>query len=625
MNNWKQISVGDFVEFNPSESIKKGSISRKIGMDKLGTFQRKINGYEYSQYTAGPKFRNGDTVVAKITPCLENGKTAYVDILDDDELAFGSSEFIVLRENEYSDKKFIYYLARSPWFRERAISCMEGTSGRKRVNEGALKRQEILVPSTKKEQQKIAAVLSALDDKIEVNNKINAELEAMAKTLYDYWFVQFEFPITNESHPELVSGSHPKGYKSSGGKMVYNSTLKREIPEGWEVKFVDDLLRKNESNLKLNAKEYSSEGKFPIVDQSTDFIAGFSDKVDYKIDISVDFPAIVFGDHTRILKLINFDFIRGADGTQVLFSNNERLPQILFYHSLLKIDLSNYGYARHFKFLKDSMIILPHLDLANKFERKANIFYKKILNNQKQNQELAQLRDWLLPMLMNGQVKVEDAADEFLGMVAEPFVDYQINNLTDKDKKIRRKMLATYIINQSLDDTSFGKTKFEKLLHLVESHIVKGDYNQKYSVQAAGPYDGGFTKVFWNEVTKSKWFEIKEFGKLKRIVAGENHIKSQKDYGYLSDELKELINNFISKFKNSNYERPEIVSTLFAVWNNRIIRNEMITDALLKKDFLEWDEQKARYENRLDDALAWMRNNNVIPTGWGNEIKRVKK
>nr|WP_314544393.1 hypothetical protein [uncultured Empedobacter sp.] len=144
-------------------------------------------------------------------------------------------------------------------------------------------------------------------------------------------------------------------------------------------------------------------------------------------------------------------------------------------------------------------------------------------------------------------------------------------------------------------------------------------------MQAAGPYDGGFTKVFWNEVTKSKWFEIKEFGKLKRIVAGENHIKSQKDYGYLSDELKELINNFISKFKNSNYERPEIVSTLFAVWNNRIIRNEMITDALLKKDFLEWDEQKARYENRLDDALAWMRNNNVIPTGWGNEIKRVKK
>ncbi|WP_202962905.1 restriction endonuclease subunit S [Chryseobacterium sp. P1-3] len=154
MSNWKQISIGEFIDFNPHESIKKGSIARKIGMDKLGIFQRKINGSENLEYSAGPKFRNKDTLVAKITPCLENGKTAYVDNLNEGEVAFGSSEFIVLRENENSDSKFIYYLARSPLFRERAISCMEGTSGRKRVNEGALKRQEILVPTTKTEQQK---------------------------------------------------------------------------------------------------------------------------------------------------------------------------------------------------------------------------------------------------------------------------------------------------------------------------------------------------------------------------------------------------------------------------------------------------------------------------------------
>jgi type I restriction enzyme S subunit len=144
MNNWKQTSVGEFIDFNPSESIKKDEVARKIPMDKLGVFQRKINGSEYSKYSAGPKFRNGDTLVAKITPCLENGKTAYVDILEENEVAFGSSEFIVLRENKNSDSKFIYYLARSPLFREKAISCMEGTSGRKRVNEGALKRQKFL-------------------------------------------------------------------------------------------------------------------------------------------------------------------------------------------------------------------------------------------------------------------------------------------------------------------------------------------------------------------------------------------------------------------------------------------------------------------------------------------------
>lgn len=417
MNKWIQISIGEFIDFNPSESISKGSIARKIGMDKLGTFQRKINGFEFLEYSAGPKFRNKDTLVAKITPCLENGKTAYVDVLEENEVAYGSSEFIVLRENEKSDSKFIYYLARSPWFRERAISCMEGTSGRKRVNEGALKRQEILVPASKSEQQKIAAVLSALDDKIELNNTINAELEAMAKTLYDYWFVQFEFP-----------NSEGKPYKSSGGAMEYNSILKREIPKGWEVKKVGELLKKIDSNRKLSAKEYYLTGKLPIVDQSTDFIAGFTDNEDYKISINKNDPAIIFGDHTRILKLINFDFVRGADGTQVLFTNSNKMPQYLFYHSLLKIDLSNYGYARHFKFLKDRFVVVPDEDLANRFNMVVKSFFDKALSNQKQNQELAQLRDWLLPMLMNGQVKVVDeqynTVNNVVSMAAESNTNY---------------------------------------------------------------------------------------------------------------------------------------------------------------------------------------------------------
>ena len=115
---------------------------------------------------------------------------------------------------------------------------------------------------------------------------------------------------------------------------------------------------------------------------------------------------IVFGDHTRILKLINFDFARGADGTQVLLSKEERVPQHFFYHSLLKIDLSNYGYARHFKFLKDTKTIMPSIDIANQFEEKAKIWYDMVWANMKQNQKLAEVRDWLLPMLMNGQVRV---------------------------------------------------------------------------------------------------------------------------------------------------------------------------------------------------------------------------
>lgn len=282
------------------------------------------------------------------------------------------------------------------------------------ISLGSLRELPIYNPS-QKNKFAIVSVLKSLDDKIELNNQINTELEAMAKTLYDYWFVQFDFPDENG-----------KPYKSSGGKMVFNEVLKRKIPDGWEFVEIETLLRKNESAKKVNAKDYLLEGNLPVIDQSTDFIAGFTNDLSYKI-IYKDEPAIIFGDHTRILKLINFDFARGADGTQVIYSNNIRMPQYLFFYSLKNIDLSNYGYARHFKFLKSSKILLPSKEQAKLFNDKVKYFYKKIVVNQKQNQELGQLRDWLLPMLMNGQVRVghSDAVVSGLYMVAEEKVVYK--------------------------------------------------------------------------------------------------------------------------------------------------------------------------------------------------------
>jgi type I restriction enzyme S subunit len=174
--------MDEFMLFNPAESIKKGMMAKKIPMERLLPFARKINGFEVAAYVAGPKFRNGDTLLAKITPCLENGKTAFVDVLDDNEVAFGSSEFIVLREKQaVSDKEFVYYLAKSPAFRERAISCMEGTSGRKRVNDKTLKQQILPVPDITT-QRCIAAVLSSLDAKIALNNRINDNLPTPARS-----------------------------------------------------------------------------------------------------------------------------------------------------------------------------------------------------------------------------------------------------------------------------------------------------------------------------------------------------------------------------------------------------------------------------------------------------------
>lgn len=177
-SDWKKICAADFIDFNPRLSIKKGTKATKIAMDKLQPFTKKIPATEIAEFAGGSKFCNGDTIMARITPCLENGKTAFVDVLADGEVAFGSTEFIVMRAKEgISDPQFIYYLATSPEFRSVAIKSMVGSSGRQRVQQGVLDAMELTVPSLQ-EQQEIGTFLAMFDQKIALNNKINDNLAA---------------------------------------------------------------------------------------------------------------------------------------------------------------------------------------------------------------------------------------------------------------------------------------------------------------------------------------------------------------------------------------------------------------------------------------------------------------
>lgn len=403
------------------------SVAKKIPMGSLREFQRKIASYETSEYKSGPKFRNGDVLLAKITPCLENGKTAFVDILDDDEVAFGSTEFIVLRAKENSDNEYLYYLARSPAFRKKAISCMEGTSGRKRVNEGALKLQELLIPD-KLSQKKIAAILSAFDAKIDCNNRINAELEAMAKTLYDYWFVQFDFP-----------DAKGKPYISSGGKMIYSSTLKREIPVGWDVGPLSDWIATDKTG---DWGKETAEGNYTLC---VDCIRG-ADINGLNGSGSVSAPTRFILQKNQAKVLTPFDFvieISGGSPTQstgrVALITEEtigRFSRPLICSNFCKaISLKDNSYFFNFAYLWKSaydnkvlfgwegktsgiknllfdafttkhLVSMPPQKLAKRFfEFVAPIEAKKQKLLQ-EAEDLAALRDWLLPLLMNGQVTV---------------------------------------------------------------------------------------------------------------------------------------------------------------------------------------------------------------------------
>ena len=164
---------------------------------------------------------------------------------------------------------------------------------------------------------------------------INDYLEEMEKTIYDYWFVQFDFPDENG-----------KPYKSSGGALLYNEVLKKEIPFGWTIDTLGNLLSKVPNSTKIPVTNFCDNGSIPVIDQSSNFIAGYTDDETSLLFNKTGY--IVFGDHTRVVKYIRFPFARGADGTQVINSNNRCMPNELFYQVIKSIDLSNHGYARHF-------------------------------------------------------------------------------------------------------------------------------------------------------------------------------------------------------------------------------------------------------------------------------------
>ena len=233
-------------------------------------------------------------------------------------------------------------------------------------------------------------------------------------------------------------------------------------------------------------------------------------------------------------------------------------------------------------------------------------------------QKLAELRDWLLPMLMNGQVVVAifNEHGEQMSMAAEPGIGYK--NEVSLNKK--REAIAACIILNSEHEERFEKVKFEKLLHLSEYHVVKDNSGQNYQKHAAGPLDTKFTYGFIDKAKAQGLISIDEKQKLQRIrVKDKNQLQMLVD-SKLSKETQFQIADLVGHFRGSNYVKPEIVSMLYAVWNNRIIKNEMITDELLKQDFLAWSDRKVEFKDKLNKELNWMRGKGLVPDGWGGVV-----
>ena len=229
-------------------------------------------------------------------------------------------------------------------------------------------------------QQQIAEILSAYDDLIENNQRRMALLEEAARQIYREWFVRLHFP--GHEHIKIIDG----------------------LPDGWEAYKLGDLLTKIKRSGKVKKEDYLEEGLIPCVDQSQSFIGGYTE--DEEAKITSPLPLVVFGDHTRALKFIDFPFACGADGTQLLYPKDDRLSIQYFYFAVGNIDLSNYFYARHFKFLKDQNLLVPTANLMAEFTDFSIDNLKQISTLREANHNLARARDLLLPRLMSGEITV---------------------------------------------------------------------------------------------------------------------------------------------------------------------------------------------------------------------------
>ncbi len=360
---WKKVKLKDVVKINPHEYLKKGSFAKKVPMESLQPFSKKIRFFILQQYNGGVKFRNGDTIMARITPSLENGKTAFVDLLSNNEIGFGSTEFIVLRSiDEITDSQFLYYFVISANFRDIAIKSMSGSSGRQRVQTAVIKEFEFFLPSLM-EQRAIASILSSLDDKIDLLYRENKTLEQMAQTLFRKWFIE-------------------------------------DAKEDWKEVPLDDFLKINYGSGKFENRE---QGKYNVYGAGG--IIGKSSNFEYKEEklivgcrgtcgnLTITEPFSTVTHNSLVLEPLEFSIyfwyfrLKFANLNSIITGSTQ--PQITI------------------KDLKNLYVRIPeNKNLIKLFESITSVIFAKIQSNKIQIRTLEQLRDTLLPKLMSGEVRV---------------------------------------------------------------------------------------------------------------------------------------------------------------------------------------------------------------------------
>lgn len=402
MSEWQEVSLDSVAQINPTESLPKGTMAKKIAMDAIQPFTKRPSSYEVEAYNGGMKFKNGDTVVARITPCLENGKTAYIDLLDDNEVAYGSTEYIVLREKlGVTDKQFLYYFSISPIFRDVAIASMTGSSGRQRVQTDVVKKHVFEMPSLE-EQKAIASVLSSLDDKIDLLHRQNTTLERMANTLFRHWFVE----EAQEGWEEVTLGdvaTVQNGYAFSSSNYV-------EFQEGFLEVFKMGHIQPG-GGLRFNPKS----DFVPRIEKLKRWTLNKNDIVMAMTDMKDNMGIL---GHPALID-VSDKYVLNQRVARIYLESNEQLKSIYLLYLQLSTEeaisllqsKANSGVQVNLttEAIKSIPVTLPPPSVQDTVLSHLQPIFDKLSSNRVAVKTLEKLRDNLLPKLMSGEIRMPNA------------------------------------------------------------------------------------------------------------------------------------------------------------------------------------------------------------------------
>ena len=392
-SEWIKKKLSDIADFNPRETIKKGTIAKKISMDVLRPFCRDVPYYTEESFSGGTKFRNGDTIMARITPCLENGKTAQVLILNDGEVGFGSTEYIVFRAKEgIADKDYLFYLVCSPEVRDSAIKSMVGSSGRQRVQTDVVKNLEIKVPPLA-EQEKIGSFLKLIDDKIVLNDRINKNLLQQAMAIFNNVLEH----STSVTHVELGSLADVKG-----GKRLPKGKNLIAVPNSHPYIRVRDLNDVVFASLSANYEYVDDETQKTISRYITT-----TDDVLISIVGTIGLTAIVDKSLNKANLTENCVKVTNLHG----ISPEYLLLYLRSQHGSEEIKKGTVGAVQAKLPIKNiqaiSVPVLPQSELQSLNDTLKALF-NQLSINVAESKCLADIRDSLLPKLMSGELDVSN-------------------------------------------------------------------------------------------------------------------------------------------------------------------------------------------------------------------------